>query len=188
MQIAILYGSQRQNRQGIQAAKWAERRAAERGWRVKLIDVQHYDLPVLQQMYKMMETPEPRFQEIHEILAAADGFIVVSGEWNHSIPPALKNLLDHFQPEYNFKPSGIVTYSAGVFGGVRALSHVRAILAELGTPSIPTSVPVPKVQSAFKADGSAENEILEKSIARFLDEFDWYLKAFKAQRDQGTPY
>jgi NAD(P)H-dependent FMN reductase len=52
-------------------------------------------------------------QRVAELLSAADGFVVVSGEYNHSIPAALKNLLDHFQSEYHYKPSGIVTYSAG---------------------------------------------------------------------------
>jgi NAD(P)H-dependent FMN reductase len=57
---------------------------------------------------------------IAEILKAADGFVIVSAEYNHSIPAALKNILDYFQSEYLYKPSAIVTYSAGPFGGVRA--------------------------------------------------------------------
>ena len=71
------------------------------------------------------------------LIKAADAFIIVSGEYNHSIPPALSNLLDHFLEEYFWRPSAIVCYSAGAFGGVRAAMQLRAMLCELGTPSIP---------------------------------------------------
>ena len=86
---------------------------------------------------------------------AVDGFVIVSGEYNHGIPPALKNLLDHFLEEYFFRPSAIVCYSAGSFGGVRAAMQLRMTLAELGMPSIPSLFPVPKVQDAFDDDGQA---------------------------------
>ena len=75
------------------------------------------------------------------LIKAADGFIIVSGEYNHSIPPALSNLLDHFLEEYFWRPSAIVCYSAGPFGGVRAAMQLRAMLCELGTPSIPSLLP-----------------------------------------------
>ena len=77
-------------------------------------------------------------------IKAADAFIIVSGEYNHSIPPALSNLLDHFLEEYFWRPSAIVCYSAGAFGGVRAAMQLRAMLCELGTPSIPSLLPVPQ--------------------------------------------
>ena len=72
-------------------------------------------------MYKEYEKGKaPAVLERFALLyRAADAFIVVSGEYNHSIPPALSNLLDHFLEEYFFRPSAIVCYSAGAFGGVR---------------------------------------------------------------------
>lgn len=76
--------------------------------------------------------------------------MIVSGEGNHTVSPALANLLDHFLEEYFYKPSAIVCYSAGSFGGVRAAVALRAMLAELGMSSIPSVFPVPKVQDAFR--------------------------------------
>ena len=106
-------------------------------------------------MYK--EYAPGQAPEVLERLAgrikAADAFIIVSGEYNHSIPPALSNLLDHFLEEYFWRPSAIVCYSAGPFGGVRAAMQLRAMLCELGTPSIPSLLPVPRVQDAFDEDG-----------------------------------
>src|SRR6185369_9488669 len=86
-------------------------------------------------------------------IKAADGFVIVSGEYNHSIPPALSNLLDHFLEEYFFRPSAIVCYSGGPFGGVRAAMQLRAMLCELGTPSIPSLLPIPRVAEAVSESG-----------------------------------
>ena len=84
----------------------------------------------------------------------ADAYVVVSGEYNHSVPPALANLLDHFLEEYFRKPSAIVSYSAGSFGGVRAAVVLRSMLAEMGMSSIPSTLPIPTVQSAFDDAGA----------------------------------
>ena len=111
-------------------------------------------------MYKEYEKGQA--PEVLERLAtrirAADAFIIVSGEYNHSIPPALSNLLDHFLEEYFWRPSAIVCYSAGAFGGVRAAMQLRAMLCELGTPSIPSLLPVPRVQEAFDEEGHPRDE------------------------------
>ena len=103
---------------------------------------------------------------------------------NHSVPAALKNLLDHFQSEYLYKPSAIVTYSAGPFGGVRALVNLRGILAELGTPSIPSAFPVSQVQKAFDDNGNALDDSYDTRVVKFLDEYEWYANALKRARSQ----
>ena len=128
---------------------------------------------------------QPAFQPFaaDAILEAADGFIVVSAEYNHSVPAALKNLLDHFQGEYLYKPSAIVTYSAGPFAGVRALVNLRGILAELGTPSIPSSFPVSQVQKAFDDEGKAVEASYDKRVVKFLDEYEWYADAMARKRN-----
>ena len=141
-------------------------------------------------MYKEYEKGQA--PEILERLAtrirAADAFIIVSGEYNHSIPPALSNLLDHFLEEYFWRPSAIVCYSAGAFGGVRAAMQLRAMLCELGTPSIPSLLPVPRVQDAFDEVGHPREEIYHQRAARFLSELEWYARALKTARLAGVPY
>ena len=183
---AVIYGSARQNRQGIKAARFIERKLEERGHTVTLVDSENYKLPLLDKMYKeydAMSAPAT-MTEISEILARAHGFVIVSAEYNHSIPAALKNLLDHFQGEYLYKPSAIVTYSAGPFGGVRALVNLRAIHAELGTPSIPSAFPVSKVHAAFDDDGSALEASYDNRVVKFLDEFQWYSDAMRRARNR----
>ena len=141
-------------------------------------------------MYKEYEKGQA--PEVLERLAtrirAADAFIIVSGEYNHSIPPALSNLLDHFLEEYFWRPSAIVCYSAGAFGGVRAAMQLRAMLCELGTPSIPSLLPVPRVQEAFDEEGHPRDESYNQRDARFLSELEWYARALKTARLAGVPY
>ena len=186
LNTAVIYGSARRSRQGIKAARFVIQKLQQRGHAVTLVDSQEHQLPFLDLMYKEYEAgkaPEA-MKTVGEILKTADGFVVVSAEYNHSIPAALKNLLDHFQSEYLYKPSAIVTYSAGPFGGVRALVNLRAMLAELGTPSIPSAFPVSQIGDAFDDDGYPLDRAYDERIVKFLDEFEWYSIAMKQAREQ----
>ena len=188
--VPVIYGSVRQHRKGIRVAKFITNECQKKNYNATLIDPMDYDLPLLNKMYKEYEegnTPQP-LEELAEIIRNADGYIIVSAEYNHSIPPALSNLLDHFLEEYFFKPSGIVCYSAGHFGGVRASMQLRSMLAEMGMSSIPSIMPVPKVAQSFDENGTPNDEQYFKRADRFLSEFDWYLSALKRQREEGKPY
>ena len=184
LKTAVVYGSVRSARQGIKAARFIVNKLEARGHEVVFVDALERQLPLLDRMYKEYDRGEaPETMEwIAAVFREADGFIIVSGEYNHSIPPALKNLLDHFQREYHYKPSGIVTYSAGPFAGLRGLANLRAVLGELGTPGIPTVFPVSKVQNAFDDDGQAKDEAYDDRVTGFLDEFEWYSRALRAAR------
>jgi len=188
--IAVIYGSVRDARKGILAANYLVNKLKNRGHNVHFIDPVEHELPLLNKMYKEYEDGEaPDYLEsLAKVLKEADGYVVVSAEYNHSIPPALKNLLDHFQKVYFFKPSAIATYSAGRFGGVRCAVHLRAVLGELGMPSIPKMQSFPQVQKAFDEESNPTEEFTEKSTNKFLDEFEWYVEALKRQREKGTPY
>jgi len=141
-------------------------------------------------MYK--EYPRGRAPKVLEELAAlyrrADGFVIVTGEYNQSVQPALKNLLDHFLEEYFWRPSTIVSYSGGRFAGVRASVALRPILAELGMPSLPSVLSIPTIGSTLTAEGTSNEARIDKAAERFLAEFEWYAEALAAKRKQGTPY
>ncbi|WP_131195009.1 NADPH-dependent FMN reductase [Lichenihabitans psoromatis] len=188
--IPVLLGSVRRDRQGIKAARLLMSELTKRGHEAVLVDPLELQLPLLDRMYK--EHPKGEAPDNLERLATlyrrADGFMIVSAEYNHGIPPALKNLLDYFLEEYFWRPSGIVCYSAGQFGGVRAAMQLRMVLSELGMPSIPSLMPIPKIGQALADDGTPSDERTLKSLDRFLDEFEWYAAALKRQKLQGTPY
>src|SRR3954452_9922983 len=190
LDVPLFYGSVRSDRQGIKAARFILNTCRARGHQATLVDPAEDRLPLLDRMYKEFppgEAPEP-LTRLAGRIRASDAFIVVSGEYNHSIPPALSNLLDHFLEEYFWRPSAIVCYSAGAFGGVRAAMQLRAMLCELGTPSIPSLLPVPHVQDAFDDDGQPRDESYVRRADRFLGELEWYANALKTARQSGVPY
>lgn len=190
LSIAVLLGSVRRDRMGTRASRLVIRELERRGNQVHLIDPLELQMPLLDRMYKEHpkgEAPEP-LERLAELYRSADGFLVVSGEYNHGIPPALKNLLDHFLEEYFWRPSGIVCYSAGGFGGVRAAMQLRMTLAELGMSSVPSLLPIPRIAQAIDEDGFAQDPAIDRSANRFLDEFLWYAGALASARVGGTPY
>ncbi|MFO0951264.1 MAG: NAD(P)H-dependent oxidoreductase [Isosphaeraceae bacterium] len=186
----VVYGSVRTTRQGIKAARFVTNQCTTRGHQAMLVDPLEENLPLLDRMFKEYAAGEapPRLAELATRIKEADALIVVSGEYNHSIPPALSNVLCHFLEEYFWKPSGIVCYSAGAFGGVRAAMQLRAMLGELGTPSIPTILPVPRVQDSFDDADNPRDPTLLQRTGRFLEELEWYARALHEARKAGVPY
>jgi NAD(P)H-dependent FMN reductase len=191
MKFVVVYGSVRSARQGIRAVRFISRQLRARGHEVVLFDPQELQLPLLDRMYKEYEpgqAPDPLPWMADEI-AACDGVVVVTGEYNHSLPPALSNTLDHFLEEWSWRPSAIVCYSAGRYGGVRAAVQLRALLAELGMPSIPSLLPIGQVQDQLDDEGRPRDDGGHlRRAARFLDELEWYARALGRQRAGGTPY
>ena len=190
LNIALIYGSVRTERQGIKAARFLYNMLQERGHGVTLLDPAELNLPMLDYMYKEYapgKAPE-NIQQAGNTLQDADAFVVLTGEYNHSLPPALKNLLDHYQTEYFFKPSGIASYSAGGFGGVRAAIQLRIILGELGTPAVSSMLTFPVVQELFDEHGGVQDEKFIPRTERFIDELEFYAIALKEQRSKGTPF
>ncbi|HJZ91520.1 MAG TPA: NAD(P)H-dependent oxidoreductase, partial [Gemmataceae bacterium] len=101
LNFPVILGSVRRDRIGIRVVRYLVAALRRRGHDVPLIDPLEDRLPLLDRMYK--EYPPGQAPDVLERLAtrikAADGYIVVSGEYNHSIQPALSNLLDHFLEE-----------------------------------------------------------------------------------------
>lgn len=189
LNLVIIYGSVRSERQGIKAARFMLNICQTRGHRVSLIDPLLYPLPFLDKMYKEYERGEApqHLQRVADLIIPADAYIIVSGEYNHTIPPALSNVLDHFLEEYFRKPSAIVCYSAGAFGGVRAAMTLRAMLAELGMPSIPSMFPISHIQDAFHEDGTPTDPKFHQRVEEFLKELEWYAYALQQARQQACP-
>jgi NAD(P)H-dependent FMN reductase len=190
LRVPVIFGSVRIERQGIKAARFVVEELKRRGCDAPLVDPLEYRLPLLEMQYS--DYPAGQAPQILEQLAQmyrdADGFAIVSAEYNHGIPPALKNLLDHFLEEYFWRPSGIICYSNGRFGGVRAAMQLRMTLAELGMSSIPSLLPIPRVSEAFTDAGEPTDPRFRERNSRFFDEFIWYMQALGEQRRKGVPY
>lgn len=186
--IAVFVGSVRRDRIGVRVARWIERKLKARNHSVFFIDPMELDLPLLDRMYKEMDNPSEKLRDLGNKIKDAEGYVPVTPEYNRNTSSALKNTLDYFLEEYYFKPSAIVSYSPGMFGGINAAQQLRLIFAELGAPSIPSSLPIPRVHKVIDENGILIDESYDKRVDKFLDEFEWYIKALANQRAQGTPY
>ena len=186
--IAVIVGSVRSERQGIKVARWIEKNLANRNHEVFFIDPLELNLPLLDQMYKEMSHPSEKLRFLRNQINEADGYLPITPEYNRSTSSAMKNTLDYFLEEYYFKPSAIVSYSPGVFGGINATQQLRLVFAELGAPSIPSSFSIPRVHTLFSIDGSLLDESYNKRVIRFFEEFEWYIEAMGKQRKIGVPY
>lgn len=188
--LTLLFGSYRRDRLGIRVARFVESRLRDRGHDVRLIDAQEVGLPMLDRMYKEYEQGDAPavLEELAARYRASDAFVLVTGEYNHGLQPGLKNLLDHFLEEYFWRPSAIVSYSAGVYAGARAAVHLREVVGELGMPSISSVLSIGKAPTVFADDGSVLDQAVNRRFARFASELEWYAEALRDRRAKGTPY
>ncbi|MEH1811613.1 MAG: NAD(P)H-dependent oxidoreductase [Nostoc sp.] len=182
----VFYGSYRSDRQGIKAARFMINQLKQRNHEVIFADAKEYDFGILDRMYKEYGKGEApaKMEELAEHILTADGFVVVAGEYNHSIQPGLSNLMDHYLEEYFFRPAGIVCYSAGSFGGVRAAIQLRAFLSEMGMPTISSIFAISKIGDSLDEAGVSQETALTKRVGQFLDELEWYEEALQRQRKE----
>lgn len=186
--IALILGSVRGDRQGINVGLWLERKLKMRNHIVYLIDPLELDLPLLDRMYKEMADPPKKIIDLRNKMVESEGYLAVTPEYNHSTSAAMKNTLDYFLEEYYFKPSAIVSYSPGMLGGINAAQHLRHVFAELGAPAIPSAFSIPRVHTVFAKGGRLLDEAYDNRYVKFIEEFEWYIDALKNQRAKGTPY
>lgn len=123
---------------------------------------------------------------LQQIIKEADCYLVVTPEYNHSIPPALTSLMGHFGgSNYACKPSAIVTYSMGPWGGMRAAVALRPFLSELGCLPVSKLTGFPSAGDMFEADGTPKdptNRMLGQ-LPAMLAQLEWMALAMKRQRE-----
>jgi NAD(P)H-dependent FMN reductase len=190
--ILVFYGSYRSDRLGIRLAQFVVEGLRGRGFDVELIDAKAVGLPMLDRMYK--EYPKGKAPAALEKLAGqirdADGFVFITGEYNWSIQPGLKNLTDHFLEEWFWRPAAIASYSAGRFSGVRSATAWHGTLSEMGMVVISSTITVGSISQTLSADGQPLGEggrALEQAFPRFADDLAWWVEAVKMQRERKKP-
>lgn len=184
MNVVLIHSSVRDHRIGPRIVDRVKACLPMDRWNVSIIDPGEHPLPLLYQRYYEMKDPSPDMEYLHTIYKEADGFILVTAEYNHSIPPAMKNMLDHFTTEFAFKASGIISYSDGAFGGVRAAEHLRLVCTNLKMPPVTAQ---PAVSFADREQPPEQENLFRKSMKNFISQFEWYMEALKEQRKKGLP-
>ncbi len=132
IRIGILLGSTRPGRKGEAVAHWVYENAKKRtDAEFELVDIQDFHLPLLDEPVppSLGQYSKPHTKAWAQKVASFDAYVFVTGEYSHGIPAALKNAIDFVYAEWNNKAAGFVSY--GSAGGVRAVEHLRQVMAEI---------------------------------------------------------
>lgn len=176
-------------RLGLRVARACTSRLENLGHDVALIDPLGFDLsgPFKPHFaYAQGKVPEA-LDRLAQQIETADGYVMVSPEYNHSMSPALAHLLNHFGSSlYSYKPSAIATYSAGQWGGARAAVNMRTFLAELGCLPVSAMIHVPSAQDLFDEAGGYLPDIdgtkWDGYLGRTFAQLVWWAEAARYQR------
>jgi len=132
--IKVISGSTRPGRFNPQVAKWVMGQAEKHKVAAKfeLLDLAEINLPLLDEANTPMSNKKENehTKKWAKMIDDADGFIVVTPEYNHSIPAALKNAFDYLFHEWHYKPITYVSYGSAA-GGARSVEHLRGVAGEL---------------------------------------------------------
>jgi NAD(P)H-dependent FMN reductase len=184
LDILILYGSYRRNRMGIRLADYMVRNFAALGHMAELVDARAVGLPMLDLRhsdYPPGEAPEA-MAALARRLAAADAFVFVAGEYNRGLQPGLKNLTDHYLTEFDRRPAGIASYSAGRFAGVNSHAAWTVTLSAMGMAVIPERLSVGQIGDALDEGAmprGAGGAALERGFSGFADSLVFWAEAAK---------
>jgi NAD(P)H-dependent FMN reductase len=188
LKIAVIIGSVRPTRHGDKPARWIAELAKQVGdFDVELVDLVDYPLPLFDAPASdvWMPTPNAIAGKWQAKLSTFDGFIVVTPEYNHSIPGALKNAIDWAYKPFVKKAVAYVSY--GAVGGVRAVEHLRDVMVELQAVSVRHSVHIGGADFMAIAFGKKTwDEVLPTYVSFTKDLFDnlrWWAAATKVARE-----
>ncbi|XP_065064022.1 uncharacterized protein LOC135690400 [Rhopilema esculentum] len=120
------------------------------GHSLEVLDPKDLNLPVLKQALHFYRDPNqaPKIlRDVNKKIEEADAYLLITSEYNHGVPPALSNTMNHFPPtSYYFKPSAVIGYTMGTTGGVFGIAALQTFLIELGCPPVSHTVAIPRTQ------------------------------------------
>ncbi len=185
LKIAIIIGTVRQNRKSEDVARWVYENASKRSdAQFELIDLREENLPIFDEPFppSFNQYTHERTKTWSKKIAGYDGYIFVTGEYNHSIPGVLKNAIDYLWYEWHDKVAGFVSY--GTAGGARAVEHLRGVMGEIHVADV-------RPQVLFFSHIDFENRTMlkpnewhVKQLDNMLDKLIEWGEAFKKMRGE----
>jgi NAD(P)H-dependent FMN reductase len=194
MKLQVIVGSTRPSRASDTVVPWVLRRAsAHTAFEPELLDLRDWPLPMFgEHMGSIGDFSDPTYSDPivrrwNKKIAEAGAYLVVTPEYNHSVPGVLKNAIDSVFASFAFrnKPMASVGYSIGLAGGVRAIEHLAHIAIETEMVPLRNSVILPKVDAAFGDDGDPTDPMTDVSLGIVLDDLAWWADALAQARARG---
>jgi len=188
LRIGIVLGSTRPGRLGEGVARWVLGIASRRtDAAFELVDLLEYPLPHLDEP---IPAAAGRYAHDHTKawsakIASFDGYVFVTPEYNHSTSGVLKNAIDFLHAEWNNKAAGFVGYGAA--GGVRAVEHLRLVLAELQVATVRAQGALYLGTDFVDRRKLQPDPIRERSVVAMLDQLVAWSRALRTVRGPAGP-
>ncbi|MCU1454231.1 MAG: NADPH-dependent reductase [Acidimicrobiales bacterium] len=187
--IQVILGSTREGRFGVRAATWVvERLSTREDLEVELVDMRDHQLPYFDAKppaFTLRDYPTPEVARLGQTLDRADGYVIVTPEYNHGYPAALKNAIDLTFIEWTRKPVSFVSW--GGVGGARAVEQLRLVCIELEMAPLRHAVHilpdvlVPAIQAPEPFDLTLL-DALQPRLTKLADDLVWWAGALAAAR------
>jgi NAD(P)H-dependent FMN reductase len=189
--ISVIVGSVRPQRFAEKPANWIAAHLRKHSTvDTRILDLLDYPMPMYEEPLPPAYPGRPAFT--NEVvrrwtaeIAASDGFVIVTPEYNHGYPPMLKNALDWVYDEWNRKPVTFVAY--GEVAGARSVTHLRDVVATLGMASTQKDVQIPFTSLMVHYQGgdvAAELAKFDDAASVLVDNLLWWTAALKEAREK----
>jgi NAD(P)H-dependent FMN reductase len=190
MLIEVITGTTREGRFSERVARWViDRLSARDEFDLELVDLRDHPVPFFDGVAPartLRDYPRNDVATLGQTLDRADGYIVLTGEYNHGYPAVLKNAMDWTFVEWRRKPITFVGW--GNVGGARAIEQLREVAIEFEMAPLRYAVHIlPDVLIAARQSNDAGDnsvfEPLEAKLTLLADDLAWWTAALHAARD-----
>jgi NAD(P)H-dependent FMN reductase len=169
---------------------WVISRArAHDGFGVELADLRDRPLPIFaEHMSTIGEISNPTYsapvvQAWNTKVKQADAYIVITPEYNHSVPGGLKKAIDSVWFSFGFRNKPVA--AGGIGGGIRAIEHLAHIFVEAEAVPLRNTVVLASVTTAFDDQGAPVNPATDISLQVMLDDLAWWSPTLEQARAAG---
>jgi len=192
--LQVIVGSTRPTRAAERVFPWVVERARRHGaFDVELLDLRDWQLPFFQEHIGTIgDVSDPTYSDPtvkawNKKLAEGDAYLIVTAEYNHSVPGQLKNAIDSVFVSFALrnKPVGFVGYSGGIAAGTRAVEHLALIMIEAEAVPLRNTVLIPFVTGAFGEDGEPATPATGIALSITLDDLEWWSNILSRARAEG---
>ena len=191
--LQVIIGSTRPTRSADLVHPWVTARAAaHEAFEVEVLDLRDWPLPMFgEHMGSIGDFADPTYSDPivrrwNQKVKEADAFLVITPEYNHSVPGVLKNAFDSVFVSFALrnKPVAAIGYSGGIAAGVRAIEHLAHIVIEGDAVPLRSTVIIPFVTTAFE-DGKPKDPMTEIALDVLLEDLAWWSSALSRARAEG---
>ncbi len=171
--IQIILGSTRQGRYSDKVANATlDSLKDQKNVSFEVIDLKSWDLPFFDSPISPSrgKIEDIKVQKFTNKIKEANGYIIITPEYNHSYPAVLKNALDYIYHEWNGKPVMVIGYSAGKKGGVYATNHLKDVFKELKFVQLSDVVNIPSIHQKIGKDFKFLDENIIKQVKLLFEE------------------